>query len=121
MSGKKTWPLMWRLRLAACVCGGIYLPAAIGTLQLCFGMDPGGLVRQKWLMALMMIPVLTRVFVVLPVLFTLLCVCTMVLEIIKAALEDKLEWPATLTALAVVICCVGMVSLEVFFQAAMGI
>ena len=36
MSKGKKWPLISRMRLACCAAGVIYLPAAIGTLQLCF-------------------------------------------------------------------------------------
>ena len=32
-----------------------------------------------------------------------------------------MQWQAALTALAVVCCCTGLVSLEIFYQAIMGV
>lgn len=120
MSKGKKWPLISRMRLACCAAGVIYLPAAIGTLQLCFGMDAAALVEQKWLMWLMLLAVVTRLFF-MPMLLMLLCIVTMVFEILKAMREDHMQWQAALTALAVVCCCTGLVSLEIFYQTIMGV
>ena len=110
---KKSWIL-------AAVVAVIMLPAAIGTCCLWFGMDEYTLL---WLpvLPLLMAPVVFLRILFIPYALCLLSACCVVLQAVDALLERRLRWHLPVTIVLTMISCTGLVSLEVFFPAMMGI
>ena len=110
---KKSW-------IIAAVVAGIMLPAAIGTFCLWCGMDEYTLLRLPGLPMLMLPAVFLRIFYI-PHVLCLLSVCCVILQAIDAFLERRLRWYLPVMLMLTVVLCTGLVSLEVFFPAMMGI
>ena len=98
----------------------VMLPAAIGTFCLWCGMDEYTLV---WLpgYALLMAPVVFLRIFFIPQALCLISVCCVVIQAIKALLDRRLSWRLPVTFLLTAVSCAGLISLEIFFPAAMGI
>ena len=110
---KKSW-------IIAVVVAVIMLPAAIGTCCLWCGMDEYTLLWMPVLPLLMLPAVFLRIFFI-PYALCMLSVCCVVLQTVDAILERRLRWHLPVTIVLTAISCSGLVALEVFFPAMMGI
>ena len=110
---RKSW-------MIAAVVAIIMLPAAIGTCCLWFGMDEYTLL---WLpvFPLLMAPVVFLRIFFLPYVLCLISVCCVVIQAIIALRDKRLSWYLPVTSVLTAISCLGLVALEVFFPAMMGI
>ena len=106
--------------IVAVVVAVIMLPAAIGTCCLWFGMDEYTLLWLPGFPLLMSPVVFLRIFFI-PYALCLVSVCCVVLQAVNAFLEKRLRWHLPVTLVLTAISCMGLVSLEVFFPAMMGI
>ena len=104
----------------AAVIAFIMLPAAIGTFCLWAGMDEYTLL---WLpgYALLMAPVVFLRIFFIPQVLCLISAGCVVVQAIKALRDRRVSWHLPVSLLFAAISCAGLVSLDVFFPAVMGI
>lgn len=110
---KKSW-------IAAAIVAAIMLPAAVGTFCLWGGMDEYTLLRQPGMGLAMMPAVFLRIFYI-PYALCVISGGCVVLQVIAAFVEKRICWHLPVTMLLTLVACSGLVSLEIFFPAMMGI
>lgn len=110
---KRSW-------ITAVVVAVIMLPASIGTMCLWCGMDEYTLLWLPVFPLLMAPVVFLRIFYI-PYALCLISVSCAVMQAISAFMEKRVRWRLPVTVLLAALACMGLVSLEVFFPAMMGI